>query len=96
MSSMLEWARLSMCSPIELGPAAQMSAPESGRMLMVACPLIEVTCMLLERWREGVALCFLKCCICFGPLCDFCWQTLPKWPHLWHAFLKRQAQTARK
>ena len=46
---MLEGARLSMYSPsawTNWGPAALISAPESGKMSREACPLHVDTCML--------------------------------------------------
>ena len=45
-----ELARLSMCSPsarTNWGPAAQMSAPESGRTTMLASPLHVVTFIVM-------------------------------------------------
>ena len=49
LGQMLEGARLSMYSPSTLtnwGPAALISAPESGRMSREACPWHVDTCML--------------------------------------------------
>ena len=62
-------ARLSRCSPslrTNSGPAAQMSAPESGRMSILACPLLVVTWAVIvgagtirlhvafESWMNGM------------------------------------------
>ena len=68
----LELARLSMCSPsarTNWGPAAQMSAPESGRTTMLASPLHVVTFIVMvgagvmdpadvpDSWTKGNSLC---------------------------------------
>ena len=58
LGRMLEGARLSMYSPSALtnwGPAALISAPESGRMLREACPWCVDTCMLIVGTGVGVA-----------------------------------------
>ena len=81
LGTIWEGAKLSMCSPSDLtdsGPAAQMSAPESGSIAMLASPLQVVTFIVivgpgltdsvdvLESWMNGKSLCgcALSVCVC--------------------------------
>ena len=96
LGATLELARLSMCSPIiwtKCGPAAQMSAPESGRTSNPAWPLREVT--VARIMGAGLDERFDNCECCsrrpyvrgFRSLFLACRHTQPKWPvfpHLWH------------